>query len=512
MDRDLTSGGERTGEEATDVGAPEETRLLVNEDGVRTSRWRVERMEVDSDKEQASGSRTLKLFANKAREGWRKVRQILEGKRLVREKETGKVVVKDVEKGVASNVQEEMQEWIDSENGGEVVVEEQIIEEDDKGSVTSDGSKGTVLGFDFLEGMKEDRLDEELEQKRNEGRKRKRDQDENEQKEGGMYGIPGWRWREKEAREDERWKREVVKKAGSRNDSEKKKERIPLPENFVLGKDVRGADLNHSGKIRNNFGTNKEALIPGGRDRKTDGRNWIASFTKSGCIACKDDRGGVTHKGRKSTPLVMVVGDESVPTVVGYTPEGMENSCAWVLKKEHLGLDEVPVPNRSKILVCSYVHLRRAGLEGYVNDFNDMVKSMMSVTGDCGIEVLPVVPVVFEKLDQVGKELISGLSEWIGWISEKSGRAEIAELRNTGGVESEERETKTLIWKPSFLVMHRRQKGVKTLAVRGNTLTMLRGERIERELCGALPAREIKRMMGSGGSSDGAEQEMRESF
>jgi hypothetical protein len=265
-------------------------------------------------------------------------------------------------------------------------------------------------------------------QKRNEGRKRKRDQEEEEKKEGGMYGIPGWRWREKEAREDDRWKREVLRKAGSRNESEKRKEMIPLPENFVLGKDVRGADLNHSGKIRNNFGTNKEALIPGGRDRKTDGRNWIASFTKSGCIACKDDRGGVTHKGRKSTPIVLVVGDELVPTVVGYTPEGMENSCAWVLKKEHLGLEEVPIllnkinqdkrradkerglrehkffiPNGSKILVCSYVHLRRAGLEGYVNDFNDMVKSMMSVTGDCGIEVLPVVPVVFEKLDLVGR-------------------------------------------------------------------------------------------------------------
>jgi hypothetical protein len=161
-----------------------------------------------------------------------------------------------------------MQEWIDSEHGGEVVVEEQIVEEEDKGSVTSDGSKGTVLGFDFLEGMKEDRLDEELEQKRNEGRKRKRDMEEEEKKEGGMYGIPGWRWREKEAREDDRWKREVTRKAGSMKETEKRKEMIPLPENFVLGKDVRGADLNHSGKFRNNFGTNKEALIPGGEGQE----------------------------------------------------------------------------------------------------------------------------------------------------------------------------------------------------------------------------------------------------
>jgi hypothetical protein len=86
MDRDRTSGGD----EETEKGP------VAGEDGVRTTRWRVERMEVDSDKEQASGSRTLKLFANKAKEGWRKVRQILEGKRLVREKETEKIVVKEV--------------------------------------------------------------------------------------------------------------------------------------------------------------------------------------------------------------------------------------------------------------------------------------------------------------------------------------------------------------------------------------------------------------------------------
>jgi hypothetical protein len=274
-----------------------------------------------------------------------------------------------------------------------------------------------------------------------------------------MYVILGWRWREKEAREDERWKRDMLKRVGNSDEVERRKETIPLPENFVLGRDGRGVDVNHSEKkIRNNFGLNKEALIPKGRDRRIDGRNWISTFTKSGCIACKDDRGGVTHKGRKSTPLVMVVGDESVPTVVGYITEGVDNTCAWVLKKENLGLDEVSVllnrinvdkrradkerglrehkffiPNGSKILVSSYVQLRRAGLEGYVSDFNDMVKSMMSVTGDCGIEVLPVVQVVFEGLDQVGRELISGLREWIGWIAGKSGRTGIAELRNTGG-------------------------------------------------------------------------------
>jgi hypothetical protein len=67
-------------------------------------------------------------------------------------------------------------------------------------------------------------------------------------------------------------------------------------------------------------------------------------------------------------------------------------------------------------------------------------------------------------------------------------------------------------WKPSFLVMHGRQKGVKNLAVSGNTLTILRSERVEWELNGALPAREIKRMTGSGSNGNGVEQEMRETF
>jgi hypothetical protein len=411
-----------------------ETSLQLEGDGVRATRWRVERMEVDSDKEQASGSKTLDKVVSKAKEGWRKVKQLLEGKSLVREKNSGRVVVKEKVGEKENEEKEVMEEWEENLMGGEVVVEVTTVGEREEGSVASEESKGTIAGFEFLEGMCEDKREEDLEKKRCEGRKRKREQEDGVTKEGGMYGIPGWVWREEEARKDERWTREVMRSQAGKDMMEKTRERIPLPENFALGRDERGVDLNHSGKVKNNFGVNREALIPGGRDKRMDGRNWISSFTKSGCIACRDDKGGVTHKGRKSTPVVLVVGDEAVPTVVGYTPVGAEEtSCAWVLKKEHLGLDEVPlllnrinldkrkadkerglrehkffVPNGSKILVGSYVHLRRAGLEGYVNDFNDMVKSMMSVTGDCGIEILPIVPVVFEGLDQVGRELISG--------------------------------------------------------------------------------------------------------
>jgi hypothetical protein len=98
---------------------------------------------------------------------------------------------------------------------------------------------------------------------------------------------------------------------------------------------------------------------------------------------------------------------------------GRGDSCAWILKVEHLGLEEVSavlqrinrdkkeadksmgkrehdffLANGSKILVSSYVHLRREGIETYIADFNQMVKKVHGVAGRADIEVLPVVPVV----------------------------------------------------------------------------------------------------------------------
>jgi hypothetical protein len=62
-------------------------------------------------------------------------------------------------------------------------------------------------------------------------------------------------------------------------------------------------------------------------------------------------------------------------------------------KREH----EFFVHNGSKILVASYVHLRREGLDGYVGDFNRMMWNVSEVTGKVGTEVLPVVPLVEER-------------------------------------------------------------------------------------------------------------------
>jgi hypothetical protein len=124
---------------------------------------------------------------------------------------------------------------------------------------------------------------------------------------------------------------------------------------------------------------------------KSETRNWMASFTKAGCVACRDEQGVLNHKGRDGQPGVLIVGDEAIPTTVGYTGrdrnDGKGDSCAWILKVEHLGLEEVGnvlrkinldkkaadkasgkgehdffMANVSKILVGSYVHLRKEGL------------------------------------------------------------------------------------------------------------------------------------------------------
>jgi hypothetical protein len=218
---------------------------------------------------------------------------------------------------------------------------------------------------------------------------------------------------------------------------------------------------------------------------------------------------------------MLVIGDEATPTVIGYTEKGSaENTCAWVLKKEHLGLDEVGgmirkinldkkafdrqkgkweheffLPAGSKILVGSYVHLRREGLEGYMENFNAMVREIFAVTGDIGIEVLPFVPVVFDGIDELGMELIGGVQEWIRWIAEKSEWEEIASLSETGGRESETSEdVRPVFWKPSFVFQHGRKGGLNVIAHRGNVLTVVSDERKEVFFSKACPAKEIERM------------------
>ncbi len=61
------------------------------------------------------------------------------------------------------------------------------------------------------------------------------------------------------------------------------------------------------------------------------------------------------------------------------------------------------------------MHLMREGLDRYVSEFNTMVREVMGVTGNIGIEVLPFVPVIIDGIDEVGRELLfNGLQVWVG--------------------------------------------------------------------------------------------------
>ena len=237
------------------------------------------------------------------------------------------------------------------------------------------------------------------------------------------------------------------------------------------------------------------------------------------------------------------MGDEAIPPVVGYTKVGEGNMCCWVFKKEHLALQEVVgvlkrleeekrewdkecgrrphdmfIPNGSKILVGSYVHLRREGLEGYISDFNNMVKDIWTFTKDIGVEVLPYVPVVYEGIDAKGGELLAGVRNWIEWMAEQKGRESIGELGRTGGDEVSWSRSSRIIYRPSFMSMTRKQvEGERSerWQNRGNRIDYVRGERKEVELRHMMPAVGIGKLLREKGKmeeEDDEEKTRRESF
>ena len=249
------------------------------------------------------------------------------------------------------------------------------------------------------------------------------------------------------------------------------------------------------------------------------------------------------HVGRSGEPIVLVVGDEAAPSAVGHTLKDGRNSCCWVIKKE---LEEVAkllarinqekkewdkecrrrsheffIPNGSKIIVGSYVHLRREGLEGYIGDFNNIVRDVWQVMGEIGVEVLPYVPVVYKGIDTVGGELLAGVKNWILWVAvaDQKERQSIRELAKTGGEEVSWRECSKVIYRPSFVAMSNRESSKEGeeggWRNRGNRVDLVRGEWKEVELKSMLPARGIGKMLeerGMCGIDEEFEQEKRSSF
>ncbi len=190
--------------------------------------------------------------------------------------------------------------------------------------------------FDFLECIENESVDEVAEKKRGEEKKRKRDDGGFRVNNRGLLGTWGWEEKERREKEDGRWKRKVSK------DGVVSTEDMPLPREYRLGLEKRGEELHSSSRMRNSMGTGRTALFPKAGKEKGEDRNWVATFTKAGCISCKDEGGALNHRGRKNEPIILVMGDEAVPMGVGFT-KGVEEEqgCGWVFKKEHLRLGEV---------------------------------------------------------------------------------------------------------------------------------------------------------------------------
>jgi hypothetical protein len=72
--------------------------------------------------------------------------------------------------------------------------------------------------------------------------------------------------------------------------------------------------------------------------------------------------------------------------------------------------------------VTSYVLLGRDRLEGFMMDFNSLVRNVNGALGMMRIQVFPVVLVVRKGMDKGGRELIWDVSEWIRWFGEVTGR------------------------------------------------------------------------------------------
>ena len=472
----------------------------------------------------------------------RSVIQLVKGKLLVRNRGEGGMIVKD--KGEQLDFGEEaveIEEYLQDVEAEGIEIREEIVEKEEVKDTTidEDGNLSSILEdnlFSFLDNIGESSKDQEAERKKAETKKRKRGETEFLVNMRGLLGTRGWEEREETTKEDKRWIRKVSENGVVREEG------MPLPEEYILGLEKRGEELNSSARAKNGMGTGRNAIFPKEGNQKGEGRNWIASFTKAGCISCRNEREELIHQGRNSDPVVLIVGDEATPMSVGFTKEGKgEQGCAWIFKKEHMQLGEVAgilrrintdkqeqdrengkrpheffVPNGSKILVSSYTHLRKEGLEGYIADFCNMVKDVWAVTGDCGIEVLPVVPVIFEGLDSEGGKLISGLKDWIEWIGEESGMVSVKQLAGTGGRE-EGGEEGRFFYKPQMVLLKSKVKDRKEWAPRGNMVSLVRAERREVIVKEAKPSKELVRLVNRGevraeGEEESEEESRRGSF
>jgi hypothetical protein len=211
---------------------------------VEETRRGVAKMAVDESGHEKTASTMLGVMAEKAKNGWEKVKKLMEGKKVVRMAgEGGKImVVKQtdrLEEAVTSK-----SEWDEDIMGGTVEIEdvtggtEESRERDDRVSIGSGTRSGGGI-LEFMEDVEVESRDISLDDKVDEGRKRKREDDGPPNRKKGLNGLPGWERRSKMTREDDRWKRTVVSWEEDKKGQEVRKEvreKIPVPDGFDLGK------------------------------------------------------------------------------------------------------------------------------------------------------------------------------------------------------------------------------------------------------------------------------------
>ena len=502
-----------------------ETRKKMNDLGVEERR-----MEVDP----------LDRPGVITRAGWDKIRGMISGKRIYMEKDTGSVMVRGLDTEVGDgSVEIRAEDWVAEGHCDIEVSETEAACEDDRDSVRTDRSRK----FSFLSKIEDDKRDAVLDSKIAEKRKRGQIEEETVRLRT-LTGGEKWDKRESAIKDDGRWERVFVESGyvGDEVVEIERVERIPLPDSYKLGLEKKGVDMNNSDRPVSNFGVGKWPIfVNGGRD---ESKNWISSFHRGGCTSCVGESGERLHQGRNSKPVVLLVGDEAMPVTCGVTLEQGVEACCWVFKGEHLGLEEVAgvlrrlntgkqeydkkggrkphsffLPPGSKVLVSSYVHLRKAGLQGYIDDYNKMVKEVWAVTGDVGVEVLPVMPVVYENLDELGRELLAGLSDWIGWVGKKAGRDSIGHLAETGGEDREKEICGRMVYNPRVIIQRERSGGAGGWrgGAKGMELVEL-GDRVrEIEVRRVLPSTGLGRlddgcMDGEKDSEEESERKIRESF
>jgi hypothetical protein len=113
-----------------------------------------------------------------------------------------------------------------------------------------------------------------------------------------------------------------------------------------------------------------------------------------------------------------------------------------------------------------------------------------------GIEIDPCAPTITDELDDVGKQLVVGLIDWIEWIAEKTGKKEILELSRTGGKERNKERKGLISYKPSFVKTEEKVRKLGVKEVRRCNLELIKGER--REVIEYMPAapEEIRELLG----------------